>query len=241
MRTAGRALRVVVVCVGAGLGFATGRVAAQDAVPRVPAIVVTGESVVRRTPDVAFVTLATESRARSPREAQRQNAPAMAAVYQRLDTAGIKRDAVRTLAFDVHQAFDVTPDGRRAPREWIARNVIDVRLEDVDRVGDIIDVAVQGGATSVGGVRFDLRDRAAAEREALRLAVVDARDRADSAAAGAGQIIDRVLRIEDLRQPAMVMSRMAMVGAERVGEATTPIESGTVEISARVALTVSLK
>ena len=47
-----------------------------------------------------------------------------------------------------------------------------------------------------------LQDRAAVEREAVRLAVADARARAVAAAAGAGQTIDRVIRIEDSRDPA---------------------------------------
>ena len=64
----------------------------------------------------------------------------------------------------------------------------------------MLDAVVQAGATSIGGVRFDLKDRAGAEREALRLAVADARARAEAAAAGAGRTIDRVLRIDDTRR-----------------------------------------
>ena len=66
-------------------------------------------------------------------------------------------------------------------------------------MGEILDLAVGSGATSVSGVRFDLKDRAAAEREALKRAVADARARADAAAAGAGVKVDRVLRIEEQR------------------------------------------
>jgi len=43
---------------------------------RTPVIVTTGTAVVQRTPDVAFVTVGIESRARTPREAQQQNAAA---------------------------------------------------------------------------------------------------------------------------------------------------------------------
>ncbi len=40
-------------------------------------------------------------------------------------------------------------------------------MDDVARAGEIADAAVQAGATSLEGVRFDLKDRAAAERDAL--------------------------------------------------------------------------
>jgi len=49
-----------------------------------PVVVTTGEGVVKRAPDRAWVTISAESRARDPREAQKANATAMSAVMQRL-------------------------------------------------------------------------------------------------------------------------------------------------------------
>jgi len=72
-------------------------------------------------------------------------------------------------------------------------------VDEVGRAGELLDVAVQSGATATGGVRFDLRDREGAEREALRLAVVDARARAEAAAAGAGRAIDHYLNYRTWR------------------------------------------
>src|SRR5258705_10948022 len=141
--------------------------------PQVPVIVTVGEAVVRRAPDRAFVTVTVETRAKAPREAQRINAEAMTAVQQRLDQARVPKDAVRTRGYDLEQEFDFT-QGRRVPREFVARNAIEVRVDEIARVGELLDVVVQGGATSVSGVRFDIQDRDKIERDALRLAVVDA-------------------------------------------------------------------
>ena len=67
-------------------------VSAQDGpVPATPSIVTTGEAVVRRAPDQSFVTVSVESRARNPRDAQRQNAETMTAVQQRIAAAGVPR------------------------------------------------------------------------------------------------------------------------------------------------------
>jgi uncharacterized protein YggE len=105
-----------------------------------------------------------------------------------------------------------------------------------------MDAVVQGGATSLAGIRFDLHDRAGAEREALRLAVADARARAEAAAAGAGRSVDRVIRIDDSRDSAVPPPR-PMMTMVRTAEAPpqTPVEPGLVEIHARVSLTVSMK
>jgi uncharacterized protein YggE len=205
-------------------------------------VITTGEAIVQRAPDRAFVTIASEARAKASREAQRQNADTMAAVRQRLTQAGIATDAVRTLGIDLQQEFDF-PQGRRVPREYVARNTIEVRIDDLARVGDVLDAAVQAGASSSGGVRFDLRDRSGAEREALRLAVADARARADAAAAGAGRTIDRIVKVEDTRDGPVIIPRQ-MVGVMARAEAAatpTPVEAGTIEIRARVTLTASMK
>jgi uncharacterized protein YggE len=226
---------------------AVGAAAAQDppspaGFPNTPVVVTTGHALVRRAPDVAFVMVAVESRARNPRDAQRQNAELSAAVQQKLAAAALGKDAVRTLGYTIQQEFDFT-NGRRVPRDYVARNAIEIRVEAVERVGELLDVVVQAGATAVGGVRFDLRDRAAAEREALRLAVVDARARADAAAGGAGQTVVRVLRIDDTRPPRIEYPerQLMMARAPAADAAETPIEPGVIEIRADVTVTAAIK
>jgi len=204
-------------------------------------IVTTGEAMVQRAPDRAFVNVTAETRAKSPRDAQRLNADAMTALQQRLAQARIPKEAMRTLGYDIQQEFDVI-QGKRVPREFVARNTLEVRVDEIAQLGELLDAAVQSGATSVGGVRFDVKDRAAAEREALRLAVVDARARADAAAAGAGRGIDRIVRIEDARDGPIVMARpMMSMAAARMSDAPTPVEPGVIEIRAHVTLTAALK
>ena len=204
-----------------------------------PVIVTSGDAVVRRTPDRAFVTIAIETRARNPRDAQKQNADAATQVQQRLSLAKLVPYAIRTLGYNLEQEFEVVPAGR-IPRDYVARNSIEVRIDDLSRVGELIDTVVRGGATTIASVRFEIQNRAAAEQEALRLAVADARSRAEAAATGAGLIVDRVLRIEDRREGIIIPQRPVMMAARSV-EATTPIEPGLIEIQAHVTLTVSIK
>lgn len=205
----------------------------------VPSIVTTGEAIVRRAPDQAFVIAAVETRARTPRDAQQQNATTMTAMLQRVAAAGVPKDAIRTLGYTIQQDVDFV-NGRRVPRDFAARNAVEIRVDAIERTGEVIDAAVQGGATTVEHVRYDVKDRSALEREALRLAVMDARARADAAAAGAGQTVVRVLRIDDTRAPdyprPMMAARVALADAP-----ATPIEPATIEIRSSVTLTVAIK
>jgi uncharacterized protein len=187
---------------------------------------------------VAFVSVAVETRAKTPKDAQRQNAELMSVVVKRLGELSVPPDARRTSSLRLDQEYDMT-GGRRVPRDFVARNSLEVRLDDVARAGEIADAVVQAGATAIEGIRFDLKDRAAIEREAVRLAVVDARARAAAAAAGAGRTLDRILKIEDGERAPVARPLLAM-RAEAVGVAT-PVEAGAIEVRAAVTLTVSMK
>jgi uncharacterized protein YggE len=232
-------MRHIIFALALAVGVATSVAAQQEPNPSVPTIVTTGEATIHRVPDQAFVSVSVETRAKLPRDAQKQNADAMSAVQQKLTEAGIAKDAIRTTGYSIQQEFDFS-NGRRVPRDYFARNGIEIRLDGVERAGEILDLVVQAGATSVLGVRFDVKDRTMLERDVLMHAVEDARARADSLAAGAGRTVDRVMRIDDTRQPRVVPQPM-MMRAQAADSAPTPVEPGLIEIHAQVTLTVSIK
>jgi uncharacterized protein YggE len=208
-----------------------------------PVVVVTGEGSVKAAPDQAWVTFAVESRSKAPKDAQAQNAKVMSSVQERLLAAGLPKDAIRTLSYDLHLESDWV-NGRQVPRGYVARNTIEVRLDDITRVGEVIDLAITSGVNSVHQVRFDLKQRDTLEREALKRATADARARAEAAAAGVGASIGRVVRIEEPGRggpmpPPMPMMREAAMQDARV--ATTPVVAGEIEIRSTVVLTASLK
>lgn len=214
----------------------------QPAQPQGPVVVTTGEGIVKRGPDRAWVTIATESRARDPREAQRNNANAMSAVMDRLKRTGLSGDAIRTVTYDLQPEFDYN-NGRQTLRGYVARNAIEVRVDDLPKLGEALDAAVSSGATSVSGVRFDVKDRDEAEREALRQAVTDARARADAAAAGAGMRVQTVVRIEEHRSEPIPPPRPLMTAMREAAQVAgePPLSPGQVEIRATVTLTASLR
>lgn len=208
--------------------------------PQEPTVVMSGEGVVQAVPDRAWVTITAESRAGSPRDAQRRNVEAMTPVQARLRSAGLAGDAIRTIGYDLQQEWDFV-NGKRVSRGYLARNIVEVRIDQIDRVGELLELAVGSGATSLGGIRFDLKERVKLEREALRLAVADARAKADAAAAGAGRTIDRILRIDEQRTAGARPFMMEGVAARMAADAAPPISAGQLEIRADVTVTAILK
>ena len=220
------------------LSFVASTAGAQTTDP--PTIAVNGEGIMKVAPDQAWVRIGTESRSKVSKEAQQRNADVMSAVQQKLAALSIPKDALRTVGIDLQPEFDYR-DGRQTLRGYVARNTIEVRIDDFAKVGDVLDAAVGSGATNVHDLRFDVKDRDAVEQQALQRAVVDGLAKANAAAAAAKRAVDRILRIEENfvggPQPVerAVMMRMS------AADAATPVAAGEIEIRAQVRLTVAIK
>src|SRR5215467_14027700 len=80
--------------------------AQQPPAPPQPVIVTSGEGIVKRAPDRAWVTIAAESRAKTAADAQRLNTDAMTAVLDKIKAAGIAADAIQTTGYTLQPEFD---------------------------------------------------------------------------------------------------------------------------------------
>ena len=207
--------------------------------PESPQVVVTGEGIVKATPNQALINIGAESRSKVSKDAQQRNAEAMTAVQQKIAAFGIPKDAIKTTALDLQMEFDYA-NGRQTPRGYVARNTIEVRVDELAKVGDVLDAAVASGAATIHGLRFDVKDRDNLEKTALQNAVQNAMGKARAIAAGAGRAIDRIIRIEEEMiggRPEPMVRQFSMAKAD----AATPVAVGEIEIRAQVRLSAAIK
>lgn len=204
-----------------------------------PTIVVVGEGVIHAAPDRAWITIGAESRAATAREAQRRNTELMTPILDKLRSAGLSGDAIRTVGYDVQYEWDFV-NNKRVGKGYVARNTVEARVDTIERVGEYLEIAAGSGATSLGGVRFDLKNRAKLQRDAMKLAVDDARAKAEVLAAAAGRDINKVVQV--VEQGAGDDTPRPMFRATAaVADAGPPIAVGQMDVTASVRLTVSLK
>jgi len=233
---------IVVFVVVFGVVFGVSQAGAEPHEERKPPrVIVTGEAELRAAPDQAFVLLAVESRDPNPRQAQQKNSTIVDAVLQKVGPL-VGEKAIRTISYSLTEEFDYEK-GRRIPRGFLAQNQVEVRVDDITKVGDVIGQGTEAGATSVSGLRFDVTKRDELEREALRQAVAEARSRAEAAASGAGARIGSLLEIEQQphEQPPMPFYRRDMAMAAAEAAPAPPIEAGEIEIRATVRVTAALE
>ena len=121
-----------------------------------PAISVTGEATVSVAPDQAQIDGGVTSDAKTAREASDANNAAMGKVLLALKGAGIDEKDYQTSRLSLQPQFARRPKPRSAPGivSFRASNRVTVRIRDVTKVANVIDVLVGAGANDIGGINF---------------------------------------------------------------------------------------
>jgi uncharacterized protein YggE len=181
------ALVVGVLCLAAA-----GPAAADTSSPA-STLTVDGQGSVMLAPDRASLTVGVVARARSAVAARGKANRRTRAVLGAIARAGVRRDAVQTSGLGLGRERVGSPGHERTV--YVGSSSLTVTLQDVRRVGPVIDAATRAGAESIDGPEFFFGDPSAAGRRAARAALADARARADDAAAAVGYRVTGVQSI----------------------------------------------
>lgn len=208
-----------------------------------PLITVSGRGEAAMPPDQAVVRLGVTAQHKQAAQAQKTVSTAAQRILDNLKQAGVAEKQIQTASLTLSPIYDQNriQSSDRPPAPYIvgyqASNIVQVTLDDVGKVGEVIDAGMAGGANQVEGIYFQLKDDTSARQEALRLAVRQARAKAE-AMAGAlgvrlGPIADASEGGVEVFRPKMEMAGRAMLAAADV---STPVQPGQVRIEANVAL-----
>ena len=207
---------------------------AEAAEENLPTISVSGEGVVEAAPDRATISLGIVNRDRNAAKVQADNARIAAEIIKAVSNLGVERKNIRTGNYSFHQYFR-NEGNRRIPDGYEANNTVSVLVDDLSLVGKIIDAALASGANNVDSLQFGIRNKTNLQNEAIRLAVRNAREKAEVVAAELGQRVVgvRSISVNSGSISAPRMNKMAMASMEDAAF-ETPIESGTLSYSANV-------
>jgi uncharacterized protein YggE len=208
-----------------------------------PTLRVTGTARISSRPDRVQIDIGVSTRAVRSEEAAAQNARQVEAVLAAVRRAAGPGAELKTVSYTLNPVYQYHPKGEEPTLiGYVASNLVQVTLDDLARMGAVIDAATQSGANQVQGIQFTLRDTESVRAAALRQAATQARAEADVLAAALGLKIVRVLTVEEI-SPRVVPLRMSM-GATRAAaaaDAATPVEAGMLDVSADVGLTVEVR
>ncbi len=159
---------------------------------REPEITATGRGESHLAPTFAVVMIGVTTRAGTAAEAAAQNAAKVASTLAALRQAGVAVDDLTNQGYSIEQAYE---DNGRRRGGFTARNTIRTRVSSVDRVGKVIDAAVNGGAGEINSVQFGAPNIEEARRSAMTEAVKQARADAAVLASAAGGTLGRLITL----------------------------------------------
>jgi uncharacterized protein YggE len=234
-------LVLVTVLLGVAAATATAPAFAEAPAPVLSTIRVTGDSKVTAQPDRVQIDIGVTTRATRSAEAAAQNARAVDAVLAAMKKAAGPAAVLKTVSYSVNPNYQYHPNGVEPTiTGYTAANVVQVTLDELAKIGSVIDSATQSGANQVQGIQFTLRDQDTVRAEALREAARRARAQAEVLAAALGLKIVRVLSVEEVSPRAMPLRTYIASARSAAAEVATPVEAGTLDITAEVTLTVEV-
>ena len=195
-------------------------------------ISVTGDGIVTATPNVALVTIGVEVTDSTLGGAQSQAAQKMDAVVQKLKADGIPDANIKTVSYNVNPQYDQN----QALRGYQVQNLVQVKTTDVGSLGQLMDDAVNAGATRIYGIDFQADNMTELMAQARTQAIQNAQDKAQQLAQASGVGLGRPTLIEDT-QPSAVTPRQAVPAAMAAGAAavpTTPVQPGELQVQSTV-------
>lgn len=212
---------------------------AQTVEDRRRSIQTTGEAVITAEPNRARIDVGVTTQAQTSQAAAEQNAARSQAVLTRLRTVIGQTGEIRTVGYDLTPNYTYPQQGGEPKLTgYTASNTVRVTLDDLTKVGSVIDTATQAGANQIRSLQFMLKDERPSVDQALRQASQNAMRKAEAIAAALGVKTIRVLSAtESGGAPVPVREAFTM----RAQATQTPVEPGTIEVRGSVTLTVEIQ
>jgi len=235
LRTLGAgALGALIVAVAA-LSVRPGPVSGAPATGTEPAahtITVAGSGKVTVVPDVARVNLGVTLTSPTVKAVRAAGAKSMADIIAALKALGIDEKDIQTTNLSLYPQYS-----NGSPTKVVGYQIseqIQITVRDLDKAGDVVDVATAKGATDVSGISFELADPVKAQNDARAEAVSAARASAQAMATAGKVSLGAVISITDATPSWPIYYGGGVSKGAPVADVATPVQPGTQDMSAMV-------
>lgn len=160
-------------------------------------ITVNGNGIVSVDPDEATINFSVETMKDTANEAQSETARITNEVIEKLKENGITEEQIKTRNIYTAPRYDYSPTGERKIIGYISVNDFEVETKDIDNVAKIIDIGIKAGATGIDGVTFSISDTNKYYGDALKMAIENATDNANTIASSIGVNLGKVINVTD--------------------------------------------
>lgn len=214
----------------------------QYASPITHDLTVSGVGELETKPDIARITLGvTTGPQTTAKQANDLLSQKVTAVLTAVEAAGVAKDDIKTTNLSINPIYDY-PDGRQILRGFDANEQVEIKIRNLDNVGNIISRTTTEGVNQVGGIAFTVDKPEELQKQAEAKAIENAKEKAENLAKTLG------VRLKGIK---FYSSSVAVPGSPEPflrtdlggagGGGSVPVSSGTQTITANVNITYEIK
>jgi uncharacterized protein YggE len=199
------------------------------------AIQAIGSATISVNPDQAQLYVGVVTQSTTAQDAGQQNATLTTTVLNALNAVLGKAGTIQTISYSISPRYSTTTGQTSVIIGYTASNTVEVTSTDLTLIGRLIDSANQAGANSVGNLSFSLQNPEPVMEQALGQAAKQAQAHANAIAGGLGAKTGVVISAQEGASVTPVLAPGVANAA-----AITPIQTGTVSVTANVTINVQL-
>lgn len=201
-------------------------------IKQVPQISVTGEGKVKVVPDQASISISLETKGTNARDVKNENDKKIDAILKFIKKSNIANEDFQTQRVSLNPNYDY----EKKKHNYIATQTIQILLKDLSKYDELMEGIVEQGINRIDNVTFQSSKLAQYQSEARKLAMKEAKLKAEDYVTVLGQKVGRAMTISDnsqpnYPQPVFAMKTMAMESSDAPRET---LAVGEINITANV-------
>lgn len=207
---------------------------------QVPMINVSGEGKVKTAPDQAAIAVSIETKGIKAAQVKAENDKKMDAILKFIKKAALAKEDFQTQRVSLQPNYDY----EKKKHNYVATQSLQILLKDLSKYDELMEGLVNEGINRIDNVEFKSSKMKQLQSDARKLAVKDAKSKAEDFVSVLEQKVGKAILISDnsqsyTPQPRMyAMKTMAMDGAEAPRET---LAVGEIEITTNVSVSFMLE
>lgn len=201
---------------------------------QVPMISVSGEGKVKVAPDQASISISIETKGTKAEEVKRENDKKMEGILKCIKKSNIASEDFQTQRISLNPNYDY----EKKKYSYIATQTLQILLKDLSKYDALMEGVVNEGINRIDNVEFKSSKMTQLQSDARKLAMKEAKVKAEDYVSVLGQKVGKAILISDNSQIYVPLPRMYAMKSMAMDEAALreTLAIGEIEITANVSV-----
>ncbi len=202
-----------------------------------------GEGKVEAKPDIANITMGLMVEKTKVSDAQKESTDVMNQFITKVKTLGVDSKDIKTANYSIMPQFDWNKDGKQTLRAYQVSQNVELKIRNLDKVGDILALAGELNLNQVGSLNFDIDQKDELLKQARKDAIVKAKQKAEETAKDLGISLGKIVSFsENNAQPPVIYNAYPMAKTMNMEMGASPeINAGNAELTVDVSISYEIR